>query len=505
MDNQENENQNPPGEETAVTDTPEQEQDYTYFNVMPKDRAKGPFVTSKTDAPIPSLTDPAIIQQASDRSKKRLRLIIIGAVILIFLGLIGAGIFVFRGKIKIKLPFLTKSDQSQTPGLKPYNPNAAPPAKPNATTTPLAAGFTTPQSWRDKYFPGCSNVNICGDSADPDLDGLTNLEEFQKGTDPNNADSDQDGLADGDEVHIFGSNPLNNHTANNAKFSDADYAKGGYDFITGKKETAQQLASITQKMRTFGLHLPTLTTLSGVLNTLYDFSPGNSTSTPSSIINNASTSTSTLSGLDQSPAAKQDRDTKRSDTIKNIELALVKYQTTIGTYPATNDFNTMVGTIRPYLKIATNPVDPINQPPYVYTYAANASSSDFTLTFYSETQGTLISKNAAAAQKDAAKEQADIYDNQRENDLQNLRTALLIYSQKNVAGNENYVFPPKDKYPSVLLPDDIDQIPKDPRTGQDYLYDVSANFNSFTLKATLDDPEIGTTGYQCNQDECTSY
>ncbi len=43
---------------------------------------------------------------------------------------------------------------------------------------------------------------------DPDHDGLTNLQEFQQGTDPNNPDTDGDGLTDGQEVLIYHTNPL---------------------------------------------------------------------------------------------------------------------------------------------------------------------------------------------------------------------------------------------------------------------------------------------------------
>ncbi len=55
-----------------------------------------------------------------------------------------------------------------------------------------------------------------GEYGDPDGDSITNLHEYQLGTDPKNADSDGDGYSDGDEVYLYGSDPaVSNSIATN--------------------------------------------------------------------------------------------------------------------------------------------------------------------------------------------------------------------------------------------------------------------------------------------------
>ena len=49
---------------------------------------------------------------------------------------------------------------------------------------------------------------------DPDADGLTNLQEFLFGTDPNNIDTDNDGLTDFKEVNYYHTDPNSNDTDN---------------------------------------------------------------------------------------------------------------------------------------------------------------------------------------------------------------------------------------------------------------------------------------------------
>ena len=59
-----------------------------------------------------------------------------------------------------------------------------------------------PDWWEMKWF----GTLAYGPNDDPDGDGLTNLQEYQYGTNPNNEDTDGDGLTDGWEV-AHGLNP----------------------------------------------------------------------------------------------------------------------------------------------------------------------------------------------------------------------------------------------------------------------------------------------------------
>lgn len=80
-----------------------------------------------------------------------------------------------------------------------------------------------------------SNDSILfGEAIDSDKDSLDDVREKEIGTNPKKADSDSDGLKDGDEAIIWKTNPLNTDTDGDG-YKDGDEVKNGYNPLgTGK-------------------------------------------------------------------------------------------------------------------------------------------------------------------------------------------------------------------------------------------------------------------------------
>jgi hypothetical protein len=443
----------------------------TFFNVPPPDNGNGPVVSS-IQTPI------AVAGQKMgwlNRLNTKTLIIIAGVVVL---GLIGFGSFRFFTREK------TAEPETITPDTTTVEPEQV-------------DGVTTPPDWLQRYFnsSACAQITICGDDSDPDRDGLKNIEEYNKNTDPNNPDSDAEGISDGDEVNVFSADPLKPITFSGSAYNDAEFIKGGYDIQTNAKYTPARLAQVKANIQQHSLHQPTITTLGESVLSEYDF------------VAQGTDAGSVLDpSIDQSPEAKLARDTQRVSTIKKIGAALIKYKTAQGAYPIGNDFIAMSDTIRPFNTIATNYNDPIGTDRYVYGYQS-ADGTDFVLTYYSETQNLLIKYRASDAEKNVSLEDAQVNDTQRQQDLQSIQSALLVYSSANVDSNSNqiYVFPSKENYKTALVPKYITSIPKDPATGLDYEYSVGQHFDTFTLTVAAQNPAPGTTGFVCNENECTTY
>ncbi len=469
------------------------EDEHIFFNVLPAERSDGGLANPGSAGPsVPSLTSEstsssvgfvAKIRSLTHGANMKLMGIIAAAIVILGIG----GFFAYR--------FLTAPAD---PVAEPAPVTETEP-EPVDSTPAQPEGVTTPTDWQSRYFGAeiCENVTVCGDTSDPDRDGLSNTEEYASGTDPNNADSNGGGLADGDKVHVFGSDPLK-VKSKDGPYTDADYAKYGYDLTTDQPYTAEKLTELVAKIRQYGLHQPTIATLGEEALKYYQFTSLDPVS-----------SGDPLEGLDRSSSAQLDRDTQRLNTVKKIGTALLQYKEQTGSFPNTAEFNDVVSAVKPYITVATNYSDPINKDKYVYGYIAENNGADFTLTYFSETQNLLLKYKSVDAQKDTASELSNGFDDQRRRDLDNLRTALLLYSSHNADSHsaQQFVFPPVDSYKTQLISGNyITQIPVDPRTNQDYSYEVSEKFDAFILKAVLDEPAPGTTGIVCTHDqECKNY
>ena len=117
------------------------------------------------------------------------------------------------------------------------------------------------QTVRDKKLPDITMDEPTRNS-DSEQDGLTDQEEARSATNPAKADTDGDGLADGDEVNIYGSDPLLYDTDSDT-FDDGREVARKFSPLTNSRDPADaiELKKWTDGIAKFGLHEPTPTTL----------------------------------------------------------------------------------------------------------------------------------------------------------------------------------------------------------------------------------------------------
>lgn len=157
---------------------------------------------------------------------------------------------------------------SRSVGINFTDPNGPTPAdlaKKNEDTT-------IPVQWLRQYFAKdldetgkCQNTAVCADNADPSGSGMTNLEKYNYQIDPTKADTDEDGISDGDEVKVYFTDPGKKNSLNNGG-NDFDKLRSCLDpSLTSNSInstiSAERKKKITENVSKFKLHEPTLSNL----------------------------------------------------------------------------------------------------------------------------------------------------------------------------------------------------------------------------------------------------
>lgn len=172
----------------------------------------------------PAVATPFAGQNLYEMKQPILGKIFLFLLVAIILGGVGfGGWYVFEKYIKT---------QSVAPVTEVTNPISAPVSFEAPKTAPVVAPVEVIApvvvTNTAEVTNGMNNDKILfGQTVDSDKDGLDDVREKQLGTDPNNPDTDGDGLSDGDEVLIWKTNPLNPDTDGDG-FKDGDEVKHGY-------------------------------------------------------------------------------------------------------------------------------------------------------------------------------------------------------------------------------------------------------------------------------------
>ncbi len=200
------------------------------------------LLKKKDQAAAPS---PLAEQNLYEMKQPILGRILMFVLVAIVLGGVGFGGWYVYDKF-IKTPVKTLALPIETPNTAAVQPIP----EVNTPVTEVAPVVTAPVSTTAEVTNGMNNDKILfGQTADSDKDGLDDVREKELGTDPNNPDTDGDGLSDGDEVLIWKTNPLNPDTDGDG-FKDGDEVKHGYNPLGPGKLFSSQTSTSTASSTT---------------------------------------------------------------------------------------------------------------------------------------------------------------------------------------------------------------------------------------------------------------
>lgn len=142
------------------------------------------------------------------------------AIMIVIVGFIlaGSGWFVYR--------IFNKPSSDSTNNVSQPEIQNLPPASDETVDIPVA--LPPVDEIQEVSSNAVDEEIILGEMSDTDSDGIKDNREREIGTDPNNADSDMDGLLDGEELLIWRTNPKNIDTDGDG-YKDGDEVKAGYN------------------------------------------------------------------------------------------------------------------------------------------------------------------------------------------------------------------------------------------------------------------------------------
>ena len=129
-----------------------------------------------------------------------------------------------------------------TVGTDPVPVDSAPGESPESAYVPEEAGYLPEEA------PVTDGSAAVASDTDADADNIADALEWDLGLDPANADSDSDGVADGDEISIYSTDPLNRDSDSDG-FSDGEELFGiNTDPVVWNEPAAQPDQTLAQEV-----------------------------------------------------------------------------------------------------------------------------------------------------------------------------------------------------------------------------------------------------------------